>query len=158
MAGDNNWDSDSDSDSSYVLLSDVTSAGSDSENYVIVAKDNYLSTDSDEDLFGESQNESEKVMDEDITDSEEDRFCEIQQQLEKNGDDDNNVSTDSDEDLSDERRHQLKKLVDYSSTDSDEDPGHYGGPLNYSYVANNEVCHCVIYERCLFISISLVSA
>lgn len=133
MAGDNNWDSDS--DSSYVLLSDGTSAGSDSENYVIVAKDNYLSTDSDEDLFGESQNESEKVMDEDITDSEEDRFCEIQQQLEKNGDDDNNVST-----------------------DSDEDPGDYGGPLNYSYVANNEVCHCVIYERCLFISITLVSA
>ncbi|KAK9948634.1 hypothetical protein M0R45_004201 [Rubus argutus] len=131
MAGDNNWDSDS--DSSYVLLSDATSVGSDSENFVIVAKDSYLSTDSDEDLFGESQNESEKVMDEDITDSEEDRFCESQQQLEKNGDDDNNVNTDSDE-----GRHQLKKLVDYSSTDSDEDPGVYGGPMNRSYVAYNE--------------------
>ncbi|KAK9914295.1 hypothetical protein M0R45_038081 [Rubus argutus] len=42
MAGDNNWNSDS--DSSYVILSDVASVGSDSENFVIVAKDNYLST------------------------------------------------------------------------------------------------------------------
>jgi hypothetical protein len=151
MAGDNNCDSDS--DSSYVLLSDATSVGSDSENFVIVAKDSYRSTDSDEDLFGESQNESEKVMGEDITDSEEDPFCESQQQLEKNGDDDNNVNTDSDE-----GRHQLKKLVDYSSTDSDEDPGVYGGPMNRSYVAYNEVCYCFIYERCFFISITLVSA
>ncbi|KAK9930388.1 hypothetical protein M0R45_027427 [Rubus argutus] len=47
---------------------------------------------------------------------------------------DSYLSADSDKNLSIERRHQLKKLVDYSSTD----PGDYGGPLNYSYVVQNE--------------------
>ncbi|KAM5576193.1 hypothetical protein ABKV19_007190 [Rosa sericea] len=135
-------DGDSDSDSSYVLLSDGNSVGSDSENYVIVGKDDYLSADSGEDLTGGNQNELEKVVvDENhvSSDSENDQFCDSQQQLEKNGDDDSNASTDSDEDLSVERRNQLKKLVDYSSSDSDKDLLDCGGSLwNGRCVATNE--------------------
>ncbi|XP_004287908.1 PREDICTED: uncharacterized protein LOC101305105 [Fragaria vesca subsp. vesca] len=132
-------DADSDSDSSFVLLSEGTSVGSDSESFVIVSED-CVSTDSGEDLFGESQNELEKVVnDVKSCDSEDDQFCDSQQQLEKSEDDNSSVSTDSDEVLFGESRHQLKKLVDYSSSESVEVLLDCSGSLgNRKYVATNE--------------------
>ncbi|KAL6201354.1 hypothetical protein ACLB2K_025068 [Fragaria x ananassa] len=92
------------------------------DSYVVVGNDKCVSTSSGEDLFGESQNELEKVVDDVKSfNSEDDQFCDGQQQLEKSEDDNGSVSTDSDEDMSDERRPQLKKLVEYSSSEYDED-------------------------------------
>ena len=139
-------DGDSDSDSSFVLVSDGTSVGSDSESFVIVKGDNCASSDSDGDVFGESQDELEKVVDDDkhVSSDEDDQFCDSHQQLEKSGDDNSCVSIDSDEDLGGQRRHQLKKLVDYSSSDSDEVVFDCGGSLqNGKNVGRtSEVCTC----------------